>query len=295
MKIRRLAIILMLAALAALACGPAAASGHGKKAASKPAILLVTFGTSVPRAQAVFAKVERAYAKAFPGVELRWAYTSSLVRKIVAKKQGKHWLSPEEALAQLMDQGYGNVAVQSLHVIPGEEFHDLVRVVRGFAVMGSRFRPLIGLPLCSTTGDLRAVVGIMAKNLPQGRKKQEAVVFMGHGTHHPAGVVYPALAYLLQRLDPLLIMGTVEGYPTLDDVVSELKARRVKKAYLLPFMTVAGDHAMNDMAGDEPDSWKSVLAKNGIQSAPVMRALTDIPAVVDLYIAHTKACLARFK
>lgn len=295
MAFRRLFLLAALVALVALAAGPAAALAHGHKTVDKRAILLVSFGTSVPRAQAVYAKVQKAYAKAFPGVELRWAYTSGIVRRIVAKKQGKHWLSPEEALAKLMTQGYTKVAVQSLHVIPGEEYHDLVRTVQGFDLMSYHFKALIGRPLCATTDDLRAVARIMAQNLPQGRAKNQAVVFMGHGTSHPAGVVYPAMAFLLQRIDPLLIMGTVEGYPTLNDVVAALKANGVKKAYLLPFMTVAGDHAMNDMAGPEPDSWKSVLTKNGIQAEPVLRAITDIPAVVDIFVAHTKVCYAHFK
>ena len=267
--------------------------GHGKPA--KTAILLVTFGTSVPEAQKVFDKVEQAYRKAFPDLELRWAYTAAMVRRIVAKKQGKNWLSPEEALAKLMADGFNQVAVQSLHVIPGQEFHDLMRVVQGFRSMSQGFKPLVSYPLCSTTDDLQAVAKVLCANLPAQRAKDQAVVFMGHGTHHPAGVVYPAMAYLLQKTDPLVMMGTVEGYPTLGDVVAGLKARKVKTAYLLPFMTVAGDHAMNDMAGDEPDSWKSVLTKHGIKPVPVLKAITELPAVLDIFIGHTRSCLKHFK
>ncbi len=295
-RIGLFSLSIMFAALLALtlpAACPAKGHGHAKKDAK--AILLVTFGTSVPRAQKVFAKVERAYKKAFPGVEVRWAYTSALVRKIVARKQGKKWLSPEEALAKLMAEGYSQVAVQSLHVIPGWEYHDLVRVVHGFKSMTHDFRPLAGYPLCATVEDLQAVVKALLNNLPAKRRKNEAVVFMGHGTSHPAGTVYAALAYLLQKHDPLLFMGTVEGYPTLADVIAGLKARGVKKAYLLPFMTVAGDHATNDMAGDEPDSWKNQMAKNGIEAVPVLRSVSEIPAVVDIFINHTKACYGHFK
>jgi sirohydrochlorin cobaltochelatase len=268
--------------------------GHHHKKAEKQAILLVTFGTSIPSAQKVFRKVDRAYKQAFPGMEVRWAFTSAMIRKIVAQKQGKEWLSPEEALARLMAENYTQVAVQSLHVIPGAEYHDLVVVVQGFKSMNNGFQPLMGFPLCATTDDIQAVAKILAANLPKERQKKEAVVFMGHGTHHPAGVVYPALAYVLGKKHPLLLMGTVEGYPALNDVMARLKAKGIKKAYLLPFMTVAGDHAMNDMAGDEPDSWKSVLKAKGIKAVPVMRAITEIPQIVELYIAHTKKCLKRF-
>lgn len=289
-----LTLVLFIFALA-LPLNALAHGGHGHQKPAKKAILLVTFGTSVPEAQKVFTSVDQAFKKAFPGVEVRWAYTAKIVRDMVAKKQGKTWLSPSEALAKLMSEGYTHVAVQSLHVIPGAEFHDLVAVVHGFARMSHGFKVLISYPLCSTVRDLKAVVGIVAKNLPKGAAKDDAVVFMGHGTHHPAGVVYAAIAYMLQQEGDRLLMGTVEGYPSLDDVVAQLKAKKVKKAYLLPFMTVAGDHAMNDMAGPEPDSWKSILEKNGIKAVPVMRPITALPAVVDIFIKHAKHCFEHLK
>ncbi len=270
------------------------AGGHGHKKPAKKAILLVTFGTSVPSAQKVFKTMEAAYRKAFPGVEIRWAYTAKFIRDKLAKK-GQVLLSPQAALARLMDENYTQVAVQSLHVIPGSEFHDLVAVVQGFKGMDPNFRPLIGYPLCATTDDLKAVAAALMADLPKGRTKKQAIVYMGHGTPHPAGVVYPAMAYILKEKDPLVFLGTVEGYPSLDDVKAGLLAAGVKEAYLLPFMTVAGDHAHNDMAGPEPDSWKSVLKKAGIRCIPVLKAITENPKIVDIFIAHTKNVMKHFK
>lgn len=274
--------------------GLALAGGHGKEKPSKRAILLVTFGTSIPRAQKIFTRIDAAYRKAFPGVEIRWAYTSKIIRNKLAK-QGKVWLSPEEALAGLMAQDYTQVAVQSLHVIPGAEFHDLVAVVQGFRSMSPDFKALVGYPLCSTTDDLKAVVKAVLADLPRQRQQGEAIVYMGHGTHHPAGVVYPALQYMLQLEDPLVFLGTVEGYPELDDVKAQLVARKIKRAYLIPFMTVAGDHAINDMSGDEPDSWKSVLTKAGIECVPVLKPIADNPAVINVWIEHTRKVLQHFR
>ena len=295
---RKMRVLLPLALAAVLTCGLSAQAlahgGHGHKKPGKKAILLVTFGTSVPKAQKVFAGIDQAYKKAFPGVEIRWAYTAKFIRDKLAKK-GQKLDSPEQALAGLMSENYTQVAVQSLHVIAGAEYHDLVAVVHGFKSMSPNFKPLIGYPLCATTGDLQKVVGVLMKTLPKERKRNEAVVFMGHGTHHPGGVTYPALAYMLQMKDPLVFMGTVEGYPSLDDVVRDLKAAKVKTAWLLPFMTVAGDHAMNDMAGDEPDSWKSVLGKAGIKTKPVLKAITEEPAMVNIWIGHTKHIMSHFK
>jgi len=270
------------------------AGGHGHKKPAKKAILLVTFGTSVPSAQKVFKTVEAAYRKAFPGVEIRWAYTAKFIRDKLAKK-GQVLLSPEVALAKLLDENYTQVAVQSLHVIPGAEFHDLLAVVHGFKDMDPNFRPLIGYPLCATTDDLQAVAAALVADLPKGRSPKQAVVFMGHGTPHPAGVVYPAMAYILKKKDPHIFLGTVEGYPTLEDVKEGLKAAKIKEAYLLPFMTVAGDHAHNDMAGPEPDSWKSVLEKAGIRCKPVLKSITENPNIVKIFIAHTKNVMKHFK
>jgi len=261
---KKIAWLMVVLALGGWLSWPAGAQAKepGRGKAMKKAILLVTFGTSLPKAQAVFDLIDVAVKKAHPGLEVRWAYTSKKIRLKVAKQQGKEWLSPEEALARLMDEGFTHLAVQSLHVMPGQEFHQLASVVKGFGAMAEGFsRITLGQPLCSTTDDLKAVSAALVADLPPQRKKNEAVCFMGHGTHHPAGVVYPALAYLLAQADPLLFMGTVEGYPMVEDLKAQLIARGVHKAYLVPFMTVAGDHAVNDMAGDEPDSWKSVLTQ----------------------------------
>jgi sirohydrochlorin cobaltochelatase len=270
------------------------AMGHGEKKPAKKAILLVTFGTSIPRAQKIFEKIDAAYKKAFPGAEIRWAYTSKIIRNKLAK-HGKIWLSPEEALAKLMAQDYNQIAVQSLHFICGEEYHDLVGVVHGFKGMTNDFRALIGNPLCATTEDLQAVAKAALADLPKERKKDEAIVYMGHGTPHPGGVAYPALDYVLQSHDHLLILGTVEGWPELKDVKAYLLKHKVKRAYLIPFMTVAGDHATNDMAGPEPDSWKSVLTKAGIACVPVMKPVADNPEIIKIWIEHTRKVLKRFK
>jgi sirohydrochlorin cobaltochelatase len=275
--------------------GGALAEGHGHKQPAKKAMLLVTFGTSVPTAQQVFATVDQAFKRAFPGVEIRWAYTSKMIRDKVAKTQGKTWLSPAEALAKLMADGYNWVVVQSLHVIPGAEYHDLAAIVMGFKGMKYNRQFVLGYPLCATTGDLKAVVKVLAADMPAGLKKGEAVVYMGHGTHHPAGVAYAALAYLMAKKSPYLFMGTVEGYPAFKDVLADLKSLEVKKAYLLPFMTVAGDHAVNDMAGDDPESWQSMLRKNGIQAVPVIKAITQNPAMVDIFIQHAKVAYKHLK
>ncbi len=260
-----------------------------------PVILLVTFGTSVPRAQAAFDNIGKRVRAAFPDAPVRWAYTSSIIREKLAKA-GQYLDAPEIALAKLMDESYKRVAVQSLHMIPGAEFHDLQVNAGAFRGMVDGFdRLLIGHPALSTAADLDKVVDAVFRIVPPERKADEAVVLMGHGTHHPANVYYEAMMYRLQQRDPLVFMGTVEGTPTLADVKTMLLERGVQKAYLMPFMSVAGDHALNDMAGDDPDSWKSVLTEAGIECVPVTKGLAEFDPFADIWVDHLRAVMARMQ
>lgn len=260
-----------------------------------PAILLVTFGTSIPKAQAAFDNIEKRVKAAFPDVPVKWAYTSHIIREKLAKT-GRHLDSPEAALARLMEQGYSRVAVQSLHMIPGQEFHDLQVNVNAFKQMKDGFeRVMVGYPALSTSEDYARAVDIIFSIIPKDRKKEDAVVLMGHGTHHPANAVYEAMMYRLQRRDPNVFMGTVEGILSLDEIREMLMERGVKKAYLIPFMSVAGDHTVNDLAGDEPDSWKSVLTGAGIDSVPVIRGMAEYDAFVDIWVDHLRGVMAHME
>jgi sirohydrochlorin cobaltochelatase len=133
----------------------------------------------------------------------------------------------------------------------------------------------------------------MIQAAPDARKPGEALVLLGHGTHHPGNAAYPAMQYYLHNRDKNALIGTVEGSPTLDNVLFELKAMRAKKAYLLPFMAVAGDHAVNDMAGDGPGSWKSVLEKHGFEVECVLQGTAGIDAVADIWVDHLRAAMER--
>jgi sirohydrochlorin cobaltochelatase len=258
---------------------------------SKTGILLVAFGTSVPQAEVSFNNIEKKVKESFPGIPVRWAYTSSIIRKKLAG-QGKHLDSVEMALVRMMDDGFTDVAVQSLHTIRGEEFDDLVETVRAISHIPGGFRKLeIGTPLLSSEKDLELVSRAMVDNFPEKRKKNEAVLIMGHGTPHPANAFYTALMYHLQKKDPNVFVATVEGSPSIDDAVSFMKARKLKTAWLVPFMSVAGDHARNDMAGDEDDSWKSILGKEKITSVPVLKGTAEYDNMVAIWIGHLKDAL----
>lgn len=285
----------MIGFLSILTFAAYARAGHGEaEKTMKKGILLVTFGTSIPKAQAAFEHIEEKVKAAFPDVPVRWAYTSSIIRKKLAK-EGKQLDSAEIALAKMMDEGFTHVGVQSLHMIGGYEFHDVLANAHAFRNMSGGFkRILVGYPMLGTPEDLSRVTDSVMKIIPKERKKDEAVVLMGHGTHHPANAFYEAMMYRFQQKDPNVYMGTVEGSPELSDVQEMLLKKGIKKAWLIPFMSVAGDHAMNDMAGDEEDSWKSILTKAGIQCVPVLKGLAEYDEFVDIWVDHLKTVMAHF-
>jgi sirohydrochlorin cobaltochelatase len=274
-------------------CAAAWAGSHGHQADEKVGILLVAFGSSEASAQVSFENIEKKTKAAFPDIPVRWAYTSTIIRKKLAK-QGKYLDSPELALAKMMDEGFTHVAVQSLHTIAGEEYHDLSRTVGAFKVMGGFQRIILAYPLLATQEDMQRAVGGILENIPKERKKNEAVVLMGHGTPHPSNAFYAALMFQLQLVDPNIFVGTVEGYPEVGLIRDLMLKKKIKKAYLMPFMSVAGDHAKNDMAGDDEDSWKSIFTKAGIQCVPILKGTAEYDVFVDMWVDHLKGALSHF-
>jgi sirohydrochlorin cobaltochelatase len=270
------------------------AANHGTSKDQKVGILLVAFGSSEESAQVSFTNIDKAVKKTYPDIPVRWAYTSHIIRKKLAK-QGKMLDSPEVALAKMADEGFSHVAVQSLHTIGGSEYHDLRRVVSSFKLMGGFESIILGNPLLATQEDMERTVDAIISMIPAQRKKEEGVLFMGHGTHHPSNAFYAALMFQIQLKDPNIFIGTVEGYPELDTILPLLKKNNIRKTYLMPFMSVAGDHAKNDMASNEDDSWKSLLSKEGIEVVPVLKGTAEYDAFVDIWVDHLGGPLSHFK
>lgn len=284
-------VVVMLLLFSAAACF--ASGGHGPKSDKKVGILLVAFGSSEASAQISFENIDKKVKAQYPGIPVKWAYTSHIIRHKLAK-QGKDLDSPAVALAKMLDEKYTHVAVQSLHTIGGAEYHDLRKTVGAFKAMHGFEQIILGYPMMSTQADMERVVEAVLSVIPKERKKDEAVVLMGHGTHHPSNAFYAALMFQLQLKDPNIFVGTVEGYPELDTVQGLMTKKNIKKAYLLPFMSVAGDHAKNDMAGDEDDSWKSILTKSGFQCVPVLKGTAEFDAFVDIWVDHVGGPLGHF-
>jgi sirohydrochlorin cobaltochelatase len=297
LKKKEIFLSICLVFLVVFSANLALAGKHGDSKPVKQAILLVAFGATVPEARKAFDQIESQVKGAFPGVEVRWAFTSSIVRKKLSE-QGVKLDPPTVALAKILEDGFNRVVVASFHTIPGEEFHDLYKDVDAFRNMsGSHHRRiLVARPLLSSRKHMEAAIDAMLEQTPKSRKPGDAILLMGHGTEHqPADALYAALNFYAQEKDPNLYIATVEGQPTLDDVLPKLKKNGVKKVYLMPLMAVAGDHAQNDMCGDEKDSWKSILTKDGFEVECVMKGTAENPKIVNLWIENIKASHSHLK
>lgn len=283
-------MLLLGFAVTAALFGTVQAASFAKAAEPKKAIVVVSFGTSVEATRKLTIEAcEEKIRAAFPEYEVRRAFTSQKIISILKQRDKLAVDTPEEALQRLQQEGYADVIVQPLHIIAGLEFHDVVKAAKQFE---SGFQSLkIGMPLLAASEDYLNVAKAVHAHLPQTGEK-EAVVLMGHGTPHPANAAYLALEHVFQNLGmERVFIGTVEGYPELGDVIEKLQQLEIKAVTVTPFMVVAGDHALNDMASDEDDSWKMQLQKAGFTVNTMIKGLGEYPEIQDIYVQHVRAAI----
>jgi len=256
----------------------------------KKAVLVVSFGTShAETREKTIGEIERDIAATYPEYEVRRAFTSGMILNILEKRDGILIDNVAEAMNRLVGDGFREVLVQPTHVIPGEEYDDMVADVMMFR---DRFDKLtVGNPLLYSTEDYRKVVRAVAEQFP-GLSDREALVLMGHGTGHPINAAYPALEYHFKEMGfHNVFVGTVEGYPEVETVLRQVKTYGPDKVIMLPLMVVAGDHAVNDMAGDEEDSWKNTFEDAGFEVKCVLKGLGEFKAIRDIYLEHVSTAM----
>lgn len=260
---------------------------------NKKAILIVTYGTTVERAAVLYDRFDKTLQDEFKSFKIFWAYTSSIVRKKMSER-GILLNDTETALLNLANDGYKRIIIQSLHIIPGVEYHKILQAVSLFnhKKESEGVEVKIGNPLLSSFNDLEKVADALIKNAPNERKKDEALVFMGHGSkHHFSDLIYVAFNSVLEKKDVNSFLGTVEGHPTWENVISDLKNRKVKKVWLIPFMTIVGNHVMNDLTGKDYNSWISSLKREGYKCEVVLKGILDNSSVSSVWIEHLKDIL----
>ncbi len=315
-QMKSLRLLFIVAVLSLTLSAPAAAA---KTRPVKKAIVLAGFGTSYPSALVAITNIRNQVRKAFPETEVKMAFTSNIIRKIWHKRQNDQKFlaenpdipqdilyvkGPLATIADLQDEGYNVIIVQPTHIYAGEEFADLNSYITQLAAIKTikaKFSPfhklVIGRPLLGKYGieydyhkDLIPAAKALAADVAQADKNGATLVYMGHGNEYYSTGIYAEFQQTLQKMYPKtnILVGTVEGYPALDNVVATLLHTKTKKVMLKPLMIVAGDHANNDMAGDDDDSWKMVLKSKGIKVITVTKGLGENDKIADIYINHIK-------
>ncbi|MDC9593767.1 sirohydrochlorin cobaltochelatase [Xenorhabdus sp. IM139775] len=255
----------------------------------KKALLVISFGTRYPETlKNNIEACEQQLAAVFADRELFRAFTSGMIIHKLRQRDGIHIDTPHDALSRLYHAGYHDVAVQCLHIINGDEYEKVLREVE-------RFRPLfkrlvLGAPLLSHFDDYLQLMQALRHQLPR-LAENESVVFMGHGTTHPAFSAYACLDHLMNHAHFPARVGAVESYPELALIIKGLKAQKIRKVYLMPLMLVAGDHAIHDMASNEAGSWKSQLGQAGIVAVPWLQGLGENPMIRQMFVDHLSHAL----
>lgn len=253
---------------------------------NKRAILVVSFGTSYPETRELtIGAIETAINEAFSQYKVFRAFTSQI---IIDKLKSRDHISIDnvtEAMDRLRQQGFREVVIQPTHVMPGEEYDDMMSQVRPFE---SQFESILyGRPLLGNEGDYKRLVELLLAITKDKMDKHTAMVFMGHGTTHRANITYHKLGEMFHKAGhSRYFVGTVEAEPDIEAGLEAVKGMSVKKVVLQPLMIVAGDHANEDMAGEEEDSWKSRFTARGYEVECVVRGLGEYSQIQKIFIDH---------
>ena len=276
-------------------------------------ILVVSFGTSFNDSRAEdIGGVEKALQAAYPDWSVRRAFTAQIIINHVQARDDEKIDNMDQALERAVDNGVKNLVVQPTHLMHGAEYDELTEAVENYKDKFESVKiaePLLGEVGADETAineDKAAVAeAITAEavktagfdSLDAAKEEGTAFVFMGHGTSHTAKISYSQMQAQMEQLGyENVFIGTVEGEPedtACEAVIEKLKDAGYKKVILRPLMVVAGDHANNDMAGDDDDSWKSQFEASGVFDSidTQIAGLGEIDAIQQLYEAHTQAAI----
>lgn len=257
---------------------------------TRRAILVVSFGTSYEETRKVtIDAIEQEIGDAHPGYKIYRAWTSKMILKKLKKRDNIHYDTVTEAFQRMREDGITDVVVQPTHVINGIE-NDLM-TQEALAFRNDFHSILFGDPLLTTMEDNDYMIEAIREEFPD-LADDEVLVLMGHGTTHYSNAIYAALDYTFKdRGYPNIFLGTVEAYPSMESLLHMIKEFQPRRVVLAPFMIVAGDHAQNDMAGDDPESWRCQLEAAGFPVTCVLKGLGEYKSVRKLFLQHVDAAI----
>ena len=255
-------------------------------------LLVVSFGTSYnDNRRLTIGAIEAAMEKAFPEYSVRRGFTSQIIIDHVKDRDGEIIDNVGEALDRAVANGVKNLVIQPTHLMNGLEYNDLVNEVAQYS---DAFESVaIGLPLLTSDEDFQIVADAIVKATASYDDGKTAICFMGHGTEAESNAVYAKMQQVLTEGGHAnYFVGTVEATPSLEDVLALVQAGSYERVVLQPLMIVAGDHANNDMAGDEEGSWKTTFEAAGYQVECLVNGLGELEEIQNLLVAHAQAAMA---
>ncbi len=258
-------------------------------------LLVLSFGTSYNDSRRLtIGAIEDQLEKSFPDYSVRRGFTANIVIDHVEKRDGEKIDDINESLKRAVDNGVKNLVVQPTHLMNGLEYDELKGDIAQYSDAFDKVA--IGQPLLSSDEDFSRVENAIVDWTKDYDDGETAIVFMGHGTSADSNAVYQKMQDLLTKDGHTnYFVGTVEATPSLDDVMAAVKKGGYKRVVLEPLMVVAGDHANNDMAGDDKDSWKSQFEAAGYQVECLLRGLGENETIRQIYVEHAQAAIDSLK
>lgn len=254
----------------------------------KKGIIVVSFGTSYEQTRKrCIESIENKISSEFTECKVARAFTSNFIIKKLKERDGIHVNTISEAIQDMKSHGIEKIYVQPLHMIPGFEYEKVKRAV-SMANHDKALTVTLGMPLMNAEEDYELLIEAIRARLPKSGD-EEGVILMGHGTEHFANACYSMLQAKFKDVNPNIYIANVEGYPELGHIIDDLS--QYKKMTLMPLMIVAGDHAQNDMAGDDDDSFKSMLEEKGISVECIVEGLGENLGVQEIFLNRVKSLL----